>query len=308
MVLSAAAASDLTLPADFWVWGAFTLLLACSIGFAAGIAYAKVALKWRTSRASRQFSRLFAIVLEQLETAHEVCSMLEKFPGLLLTGEELERLQQRQSKLIESLAHVAESHHAAGARFVEHKPAPPVELKLEWQRQPEDNSGVPDRSALDANLAMLLEAGAAGGLDSGLLLVKVDRLDQLKSRHGAAGVDAVLRRFAGVVCLGMRDVDVVCRHGSDTFAVLFPGVTCAAGVKLAEGIRRRVQNHRFRISDTAPEILVTASFGYAACQPHDAAPIALDRAGTALANSERRGRNQLHVHDGSRATQYLAAS
>jgi PleD family two-component response regulator len=43
-------------------------------------------------------------------------------------------------------------------------------------------------------------------------------------------------------------------------------------------------------------VLVTASFGFTECPPHDSAEAALARAGDALAQSTRRGRNQLHVY------------
>ena len=70
--------------------------------------------------------------------------------------------------------------------------------------------------------------------------------------------------------------------------------------KAGESYRKRVRNvvrvHNFRIHDGGPEVLVTASFGFTACPPHDSAEAALGRAGDAVAQSTRRGRNQLHVY------------
>jgi GGDEF domain-containing protein len=86
--------------------------------------------------------------------------------------------------------------------------------------------------------------------------------------------------------------------GPGAFAVLLPSVAPLAGARVAEALRSAVRQHRFRANETGPEIVVTASFGYAACLPGDPPSLVLDRAGAALAKSQACGRNQLHAHDG----------
>jgi GGDEF domain-containing protein len=84
----------------------------------------------------------------------------------------------------------------------------------------------------------------------------------------------------------------------DSFAVLIPSVDAESGRKLSQAIRGAVRVHNFRMHDGGPEVMVTASFGYTACPPHDSAEAALNRSGDALSQSTRKGRNQLHVYEG----------
>ena len=88
--------------------------------------------------------------------------------------------------------------------------------------------------------------------------------------------------------------------------VLMPAVDPQTGGELAGTIRDRVRGYQFRVDETGQEVLVTASFGYTRLFPADTAELALNRAGSALAKSLGRGRNQLHVHDGSSLTHCMA--
>ena len=66
---------------------------------------------------------------------------------------------------------------------------------------------------------------------------------------------------------------------------------------MAETVRAAVREHSFHIDASGPEVLLTASFGYAVCLPDEPPTLVLDRAGDALQKSQSVGRNQLHVHD-----------
>jgi two-component system, cell cycle response regulator len=145
---------------------------------------------------------------------------------------------------------------------------------------------------------LLLKAGAENGGRSGLLLVRVDKLDQLKARFGHGGAGHFLQKMAGVLVRAIREPDLVCRFSEDTFAVLVPCIEADAARRLADAIRNAVRHHTFRLNADGPEVLVTASFGCTCCLPDDAPDLALDRVADALSRSQRRGRNQLHFHDG----------
>lgn len=167
-------------------------------------------------------------------------------------------------------------------------------------RSPEDAAtGLPDRTAFDHNIALLQDAVNQSGGEAGLLLVQLDRWPQLVRRIGMAQSLVLLRKVAGVLCRSIRDEDLLCRTGDETFAVLMPNVGPETGGHLAEAIRRTIRHYHFRLDETGPEILVTASFGFAATLPGEHPDLLCNRAGDALALSHRRGRNQLHIHDGA---------
>jgi diguanylate cyclase (GGDEF)-like protein len=289
------------IPLNLWLWAGVTLLLALSIGFAAGLCYARLSVKWAFRRAKQRFSNMYALVLESLDSAEKACALLESFPNLLLNSEQTERLDKTQGKLLATISKVVDGQRTLTARKAErsHKQPKPQEFAFEWICSPESPlSGIPDRAAFDANLTSLLAIGLESETKSGLLFIKVDRFDQLNSRFGAESAQKLLRKMAAVVCRALRDEDLVCQYSPDTFGVLMPAVDANAGSKLALALRNTVRSHHFRLEESGPEVLVTASFGYTTCEPDDNFDLALNRAGNAVAQSQRRGRNHLYVHDG----------
>lgn len=195
----------------------------------------------------------------------------------------------------------------AVAENTESKSNPTADFEIDWQRQPEDSkSGIPNRAAFDDNLRALIAAGQNAGVDSGLLLIKVDKFDQLQTRYGNADAEAFLRKVVAVVCRAGRDEDLLCRYSTDMLALLMPQIDSKAGRVAAQKIRDSVRSSRFRLDADGPEVLITASFGYTVCDPDDNPDLVVNRAGNALAKSQRRGRNQLHLHDGSTLVHCLA--
>jgi diguanylate cyclase (GGDEF)-like protein len=290
----------------FWVWAVATLVLAAGLGFVAGVSYSGRASDRGLRKAAKTLTSLYALVLDSLENSQKIVALLEGFPKLALSVEQVERLESKRSSLLETVGRIIGAHRESSARQVEAKQtedklkARPKPFKMPWKRDALDShTGLPDRASFDANLALMLDLGTRAEQPSGLLLVRIDRMDQLKSRFGIAGSDAFMKDVAALLAQCVREQDLTCRLASDTFAVLIPGVDAENGRKLSQAVRNAVRVHNFRIHDGGPEVLVTASFGFTGCPPHDNAEAALGRAGDALAQSTRRGRNQLHVYDGA---------
>lgn len=291
-----------SVPTEFWVWGFGTLLLSAGLGFVAGSSYARVSVDRAAKKARKELVSLYNLVLQTLESAQDACSVLEKFPQLSLSAEQTDQLDGRRHGLLETISRIVtqqrerivqQKEKAAAAR------AKQEQSTLVWVQAPVDSStGLPAREAFDANLAQLLEHGAIREIESGLLLVKLDKADQLRARFGASGVEGFLKKMATVIIRSIRDADIVCRFSPDEFGVLLPDIDDETGRRIAHAIRNLIRNYHFRLEDNGPEVLVTASFGYSRCRPHDHQGLALDRAVDALSKSAHRGRNQLHVHDG----------
>lgn len=292
---------------EMWVLLGVAALLGAALGFAAGYSFAAVAARWAFHRARHHAARLYSAALESVDHAQQTCELLQQFPNLVLTEEQTQRLDSKQTGLLESLKQIVERQRAMRTVAVPQPEPPKTEFSVEWQRGEQDeDSGLPDRSAFDANLALLLAAGETAGVDSGLLLVRMDKFDSFVERYRRRGAEQFLRSLSAVVCRSVRDEEMVCRYNRDTLAVLMPAVDAQTGGELAGTIRDRVRGYHFRLDETGPEVLVTASFGYTRLFPTDTAELALNRGGSALDKSLGRGRNQLHVHDGSRLTHCLA--
>lgn len=283
-------------PAVLWLWGAVLLLVASGLGLVVGIWHERGAPRRAVDDARKSLSKLIALASQRMESARDACGLLEQTARLDLTDSHVAVLERLRSEFTTSLERVFERRTAeAEARRLKNPPEP---FALEWIRLPADEHGFPTREAFDQNLAAMLAAGRRAERTSALVLVKVDRIDTLQSRFGAAAAERLTQKLGSVLCRAIRDDDLVCRTASDVFGVLLPQVESEDGHRLAEAVRSSVRHHHFRLEESGEEILVTANFGYAACDPFDNPDLVLDRAGDALASSMKRGRNQLHMHDG----------
>jgi two-component system cell cycle response regulator len=290
------------LPPDFWFWCAATSVISAIVGFVGGYQYARTVAKRTFHQASKKVSKLFELAMEALDSAQDVCGMLETFSQLKLTADQTNRLGRKRTRLVETVAGIVDSQQEP--QQAENTSPPentrPENLNIEWARTPEDiGTGLPNRQAFESNITSLLELSDQYEIDHGLLFVKIDKLDHLKSRFGTPRAENLLKKMASIVCLSLRDEDLACRFNTETLGVLMPDVDGEAGKILCEKIRETVRNHHFQLDNDGPEVLVTASFGFTTCIPGDNSELVLNRAGDAISKSQRRGRNQRHVHDGN---------
>ena len=299
-----------TSPAVLWAWAIGTLLLASALGFLAGATYANRSADRGFRKSLRAISSLYALALDSLDKAQHLSTLLESFPGAELSDEQVDQLDSKRGSLVETVSRLISKQRKTMATQIEAKLKPkPLPVPISWQRTSFDTvTGLPDRPMFDANLRLMLAEGAKTDLSSGLLLVTIDRREQLKSRFGIRGTDDVDKSIASVIGRAIRKQDLVCRLTDDSYGILFPTVDVEMGQKLAQVVRNSVRLHTFRLNDIGPEVLVTASFGYTTCEPKDDAKSALVRASDALARSTRFGRNQLHFVEGESVVHCTLAS
>jgi diguanylate cyclase len=294
----------------FWIWAVATLVVGTGLGFLAGVAYANRATDRGVRKAAKTLSSLYALVLDSLENSRKIVALLEGFPKMALTKEQVDQLDTKRGSLLDVVGRIIGTQRDALSKQADAplKSRPKQKpFKMAWQRGTLDAAtNLSDKAAFDVNLPLMLDAGTRAEQSSGLLLVRVDRMDQLKSRFGIAGADAFIKELAGMILQSTREQDLACRLAYDSLAVLIPSVDAEGGRKLSQAIRNAVRVHNFRMHDGGPEVLVTASFGFTTCPPHDSAEAALARAGDALTQSTRRGRNQLHVYEGEAVVHYAA--
>jgi diguanylate cyclase (GGDEF)-like protein len=277
------------------------LLLAVAAGFVAGVWCAPALQERAVRRAARHIQRMYELTVSQLDAAGRMCRLLGDFPAPELSTTQWERLEQTRTQLLDAWRTVAE-RQSPQARLEQTEPGE-LSFQVAWQRSPVDSATqLPDRSAFDANLGLMLSEAQKFNRPCGLLLVRMDKCDALQRRYGADVLVKLQSRLATLVIKSVRDDDLVCRLQPDVFGVLLPAVSPIAGARIAEAVRSAVREHRFRVEETGQEYLATASFGYACGLPTEPATLLMDRAGEALAKSQVLGRNQLHVHDGAQRT------
>lgn len=290
-------------PLLFWPWILGALLLVGGIGVVLGAFVAWFFSRSRLKRALTDPAKLLPMVKEQLEAASTAAAALKNQHQLVLSEEETAELSSRRDSLLDTLTEVVELQQQVAATLrgqpLAKKGSASTPFEIAWRREPVDEeTKLPNAVAVSENVNAMLALGTDHQRESGVLFIKIDGFEKLAHRHGTDGRETLLRKFAGVVIRSVREADLVCRYDADTLAVLFPSLEEGRGPVFADTVRKSVLSHQFRLSESGPSVIVNAHYGYSDCLPHENEDLVLNRAGNALAKSESKGCNQLHIHNG----------
>jgi diguanylate cyclase (GGDEF)-like protein len=123
-----------------------------------------------------------------------------------------------------------------------------------------------------------------------LLMLDVDDFSAINDDFGHLGGDAVLAAVADRLVTIVRQADVACRVGADSFAILLP----EAGEQDAEQLYNRIQ---FAVGSgsTGPAERVRLSAGIAELRPEDDAVSLYRRTDEALYNAQLEGKGRVQL-------------
>lgn len=99
-----------------------------------------------------------------------------------------------------------------------------------------------------------------------LLLMSVDRMEELKKQYGSMAQDEVLKSASKIVKQAIRDVDIACRASTEQLAILFPETYSSRAVVVGDRIRDLLKTTK--ISDDIRGLRVTASIGVVSFPTH----------------------------------------
>jgi GGDEF domain-containing protein len=174
-------------------------------------------------------------------------------------------------------------------------------------------TGISNRRAFNAHLAVEWQLAAKLKQSIAVLLVDVDHFKLFNDRYGHIAGDACLRRISAALTAGTRvretarpgagvppslrnlmtrEPDFTARFGGEEFAVLLQGAALDAAVAVAERLRHAVEELRLP-HEAAPKGIVTISIGVAAIAPgkSNSAQRLIEAADAGLYEAKRRGRN-----------------
>lgn len=286
------------IPYPALLWGAivFGIGVAVATGFIAGLLASPWLQQWALRRAHSRVEQLCERVLKDLERSQRACQLLATSALHRLSATQIMHFDTVREELTGVLNDLSSSMRSAE----QHSRQPPRAIRLEWVRTPVDPvTSLPDETAFQSNFSRMLEAGASSAQPSGVLVLQIDKADHLRLRVGADGLGKLRHRVAGLLVRNIAETDLVCSLDQDRFAVLMPARWPLDAIRQAQQLRNAIREHRFRLDENAPEILVTGSFGFSAALPGEPAALVFDRARDGLTRSRAAGRNQLYVHDGT---------
>lgn len=155
-------------------------------------------------------------------------------------------------------------------------------------------TGCLNRSATDALIEHELQRGRRERTPVALVLLDIDHFKEVNDRHGHRTGDRVLAVFADAVRSRLRKSDVFGRVGGEEFALLLPETDAAGAQRLAEEVRRVVQDTLVDCGASAT-VRITLSGGIAVSDPgrESTAEQLYALADDALYRAKRLGRNRI---------------
>jgi len=144
-------------------------------------------------------------------------------------------------------------------------------------------------------LDVALHREFSGGRPFTVLFMDLDHFKNVNDQHGHLSGSRLLVEVARVLRSCVRDEDVVVRWGGDEYVVLLVGIDSGGGLKVAERIRRAIEDHRF-LSREGSRVRITASIGLASFPEHAASQTEiLDFADRAMYRGKKSTRNVVYM-------------
>lgn len=165
-----------------------------------------------------------------------------------------------------------------------------------------DDVGGPQRPGLCNRTEFCIVAGRrlaewhCGGPIPSVLLIQIDRLPEIVSRHGQEAGNLALRATGQFLAAAIREMDLVAHYDDLTCALLLPDTPLAGAIDVAERLRQAIAKRRLPVRDG--ETQITISLGGAEAAETDDLETLLVRAEEALDVAMKSDGNCGFFHDG----------
>jgi len=119
-----------------------------------------------------------------------------------------------------------------------------AEGQLRYLADHDELTGLPNRRCLDEQLSHEIARAGRYGLESSLLLIDVDGLEEVNDSLGHANGDELIRSLGAHIDGQMRNTGIVGRVGGDEFGVILPHTPTETARVLAAELQRTIRNHK----------------------------------------------------------------
>ena len=183
--------------------------------------------------------------------------------------------------------------------------------RLRRQAETDGLTAIANRRKFDERLDDEIEHARCLDTAVSLILTDIDNFKSINDRYGHQTGDAVLKAVATALAGTVRDIDLVARYGGEEFAAVLPGTNLAGARRLAERMRKVIEELHIDAPD-GQRLHLTSSFGVAAFPTYGVPGALIAAADLALYDAKGQGKNCVvssGVKDGVRvAAGVLAAS
>jgi diguanylate cyclase (GGDEF)-like protein/PAS domain S-box-containing protein len=183
-----------------------------------------------------------------------------------------------------------------------------VQEELALLSRTDDLTGLMNRRALEAELAVRLHNLERLGLCGCLMYLDLDNFKAVNDTHGHHVGDAVLREFAGLLGVSVRKGDLAARVGGDEFVVWLEGAKAEGAFAKGKSLLRAAAClDRFSTDPSRP---LSVSIGVAAVTSEDDLDLRalMCRVDEAMYRAKREGRNRVTLARRVAAVEYGEAT
>jgi len=168
--------------------------------------------------------------------------------------------------------------------------------QLEEQLQQDALTGVLSRRGYEERIAQEFERYQRYRHMVSVIVFDLDHFKRVNDQFGHQTGDKCLKVISTYIQPVIRKSDALARYGGDEFVLILPGIDGSEAVKVAEKIRRLVEQIRFLYE--GKRIPLTLSMGVAQAGESDPdADNLFKRADQALFAAKEEGRNRVKIHD-----------
>jgi diguanylate cyclase (GGDEF)-like protein len=158
--------------------------------------------------------------------------------------------------------------------------------ELERLASTDSLTGLPNRRVWEDALPRELARSQRAGTPVAIALLDLDHFKTYNDHNGHQGGDLLLKEAAAAWPVELRESDLLARHGDEEFALLLPDCGTADAADVVEKVRR------------ATPAEATSSAGVAVWNGIETADQLIRRAGEALSEAKRSGRDRTVVAHG----------
>jgi len=231
---------------------------------------------WKTTPVHRPCARqLLSVPLIHREKVGGVLTVINKLDTEAFSTEDMDTL---------STLAVYAAVAIDNARFME---------EVETIAITDSLTGLYNHREFQKRLMEEIERGKRYGKEFSLLMLDMDHFKVINDTHGHPVGDAVLKETAKIIKKSVRNVDLPARYGGEEFAVILPETSGEQAKKVAERIRKAIDQSSFAIPDGHP-VHLSISVGIASFPlDADSREGLIISADEALYFAKERGRNKV---------------